>query len=149
MKSIIFIVSGFALTSLFSANIVKAQQINPDELKTNISKVTHGLSTIKQLEPISFHYDSNKARGLGNRLPTGNQLGFLTPKLSANSQVIIKTDAYITSTGKNSSKVNKVAEVDKTALIPLLVAAIQEQQAQIETLQKELLELRAQKEQTE
>ncbi len=149
MKTLYLIVFSVLLSTLISTNTLLAQQINADDLKTNISKVKDGISTIKLLEPITFQYDSKKSKELGNQLPTGNQLGFLQSEVSKNYPDLIKTNSFLTSAGKNSTKVNKVAEVDKTELIPVLVAAIQEQQEQIESLRKEIIELKSQREKTD
>ena len=149
MKTLYLIVFSILLSTLISTNTLSAQQINADDLKTNISKVKDGISTIKMLEPITFQYDIKKSKELGNQLPTGNQLGFLQSEVSKNYPDLIKTNSFLTSAGKNSTKVNKIAEVDKTELIPVLVAAIKEQQEQIESLRKEIIELKSQKEKTD
>jgi hypothetical protein len=90
-------------------------------LKSNISRVTNGLSTIMQLNPV--HY--TKKTSLSASAYTLEENGFI-------AQEIQKILPYLVQEGTDK---DKLLSLNYVSLIPLLTKAIQEQQAQIEELQ--------------
>ena len=94
--------------------------------KTNIVPVTHGLNFINQLNPVAYQFTDNRI----DKNPTGDvRYGFLAQEILAlegNNPVIIdnKDEEHLRYTGES--------------LVPVLVKAMQEQQAIIESLKARL-----------
>lgn len=127
-------VLGLVLTA--SAMSVNAQKINEKELKVNVDKISTATQQLKNLEPVTFNYDTKKFNYL--QLPTGGQYGFLVSNVLPEFPQMVTEVSKQYNAGKNDSKVVKYNEVQSENLIPVLVAAIKEQQAEIELLKKEL-----------
>lgn len=127
-------VLGLVLTA--SAMSVNAQKINEKELKVNVDKISTATQQLKNLEPVTFNYDTKKFNYL--QLPTGGQYGFLVSNVLPEFPEMVSEVSKQYNAGKNDSKVVKYNEVQTESLIPVLVAAIKEQQAEIELLKKEL-----------
>ncbi|HKG06253.1 MAG TPA: hypothetical protein VKB19_07345 [Pedobacter sp.] len=117
----------------FSAN---AQKIDEKELKVEVQKVSGSTQQLISLEPVKFRYDVKKYKHLG--LPAGSQYGFLASNVQSSFPDLVHETSKQVPSGKNSSKVASYNEVDNNDLIPVLVAAIKEQQAEIENLKKEV-----------
>lgn len=122
---------------------LSAQSIKEDELKVNVDKIANSTEQLKKLEPVTFKYDVEKFKHL--RLPAGNQYGFLASNVQPEFPNMVYEASKIYTSGKNSSKVAKYSEVQTENLIPVLVAAIKEQQAQIDLLTKEINQLKEKK----
>lgn len=119
---------------------VDAQRIDEKELKTNIRTIHNPTEVVKSLEPVVFDFAVEKVVDL--RLPKGSQFGFLTAATKDKAPELIKETTRTYEVGKNTRKAARFDEVDRDSLIPLLVAAVKEQQQQIELLKKELEELK-------
>lgn len=141
----IFKYIGMLFFMLFTISLARAQEITKESYKKNINNVTEGIKKIKTLEPISFQYDSNNDKELSKRLPTGERFGFQEDSLAENFPSLITSNSYLVPTGKNAQKVTKINQIEKEELIPVLVAAIQEQQDQIEILKEEIKALKNQR----
>jgi hypothetical protein len=137
----------FAMLMTFS--FANAQDNTDDQLKKNINKVSGGIEKIKALEPISFQYNNNNDKELSKHLPSGERFSFSETSVSASFPSLIKTNSYLVPSGKNANKVTKVNEIEKEELIPVLVAAIKEQQDQIEVLKQEIEALKNQQQKTD
>lgn len=122
---------------------LSAQSIKEDELKVNVDKISNSTEQLKKLEPVTFKYDVDKFKHL--KLPAGNQYGFLASNVKPEFPNMVYEASKVYTSGKNSSKVAKYSEVQTENLIPVLVAAIKEQQAQIDLLTKEINLLKAKK----
>jgi hypothetical protein len=129
---------GFVMSLLLSACAltVSAQKIDEQELKVSVGKIFNSTQHLKNLEPVTFKYDVNKYKHL--RLPAGEQYGFLASNVRPEFPAMVYEVSKIYEAGKNNSKVASYNEVQTTDLIPVLVAAIKEQQAEIELLKKEV-----------
>ncbi|WP_026897100.1 tail fiber domain-containing protein [Daejeonella oryzae] len=115
---------------------VQAQKISDQDLKVNVAEISNPVSQLKALEPISFNYNPDQQKHL--KLPSGSQFGFATTSLSANFQSVVVETSKQYPAGKNQFKTAKYDEVKMESLIPVLVAAINEQQAQIDALKNEI-----------
>ncbi|NQD71857.1 tail fiber domain-containing protein [Sphingobacterium shayense] len=134
--------SGIALLlTLCAYQIVSAQQIEEKDLKINIQEIGPVASKISALTPISYTYNTKDYKKLA--LPKETQYGFLTEQVSSVFPHLVKPSSKIYTESKNSTKVAKLDEVDQNELIPLLVAAIKEQQEQIEDLKEQIDALKA------
>ncbi len=129
------------LISLCVYQISSAQQINEKDLKINVQEISSVASKISALTPVSYSYNTKDFKKLA--LPEDTQYGFLADQVSTLFPHVVKPTSKIYTQSKNSTKVAKINEVDQNELIPLLVAAIKEQQAQIEELEKRLNELKS------
>lgn len=114
-------------------NTASAQQINEKELKVNVQTISKPFAVLNSLEPVTFNYNTDKYKAF--ELPKAKQFGFTAEKASPE---VIQKQSKIYKTGKNVTKAMKYDEVNNESLIPILVAAIKEQQAEIATLRKEL-----------
>lgn len=119
-----------------------AQKINEQELKVNVGKISNSTQHLKNLEPVTYKYDVDKYKHL--KLPAGEQYGFLASNVQPEFPAMVYEASKVYESGKNNSKVAKYNEVQTENLIPVLVAAIKEQQAEIELLKKEVQLLKQQ-----
>lgn len=137
-------VKGSVLGLLLSAATlsVNAQKIDEKELKVNIDKIANSTQQLKNLEPITYQYDTKKYNHL--KLPAGAQYGFLASNIQPEFPGMVYEASKHYDAGKNDSKVVRYNEVQTADLIPVLVAALKEQQAEIELLKKEVNLLKTQ-----
>lgn len=135
LKSIVIIgaIMGFVHTA-------KAQQLPEKELKVNVETISQPFEVINNLEPITFNYNTDKYKAF--ELPKAKQYGFTAENAAPE---VLKKQSKIYKSGKNATKTVKYDEVNNENLIPVLVAAIKEQQAELETLRKEIEELKKSK----
>jgi CRISPR/Cas system-associated protein Cas5 (RAMP superfamily) len=113
-----------------------AQKIDEKELKVEIQKISASTQQLFSLEPVTFKYDVKKYKYLN--LPAGNQYGFLASNVQLSFPDLVHETSKQIPSGKNSNKVASYNEVDNKDLIPVLVAAVKEQQLEIENLKKEI-----------
>lgn len=134
---------GAMMALLLSACAItaSAQKINEQELKVNVGKISNSTQHLKNLEPVTFKYDVDKYKHL--KLPAGEQYGFLASNVQPEFPAMVYEASKVYESGKNNSKVAKYNEVQTENLIPVLVAAIKEQQAEIELLKQEIKLLKA------
>lgn len=118
-----------------------AQKINEQELKVNVGKIANSTQHLKNLEPVTFKYDVSKYKHL--KLPEGEQYGFMASNVQPEFPAMVYEASKTYESGKNNSRVARYNEVQTENLIPVLVAAIKEQQAEIELLKKEVQLLKA------
>jgi hypothetical protein len=137
-----FIKTGSSLGLLIglSALSASAQKLEEKDLRTNIIKIENSSAQLNELEPITFHYSQkNKAM----KFPSGQQYGFSTENINPSSP-LLENSAKIIESGKNSTKVISYSQVDLDKLIPIMVGALKEQQAEIEALKSEIHSLKNQ-----
>lgn len=136
MKYPLFKGSVMGLLLSACALTVSAQQIDEQELKVSVDKISNSTQQLKNLEPVTFKYDVGKYKYL--KLPAGEQYGFLASNVQPEFPAMVYEASKIYDVSKNNSKVARYNEVHTENLIPVLVAAIKEQQAEIELLKKEV-----------
>jgi hypothetical protein len=139
MKFSVQFILSFILFVTFSATAF-AQQVSDSSIKTNTAPVANSLSYITQLQPVSYEYNRGEYKQLN--LPAGKQFGFIAndAKLIVPSAVSNRHNWY--TAGKGSQRTITTTEVDLEKLVPLLVGAIKEQQAEIEKLKIEVEQLK-------
>jgi Chaperone of endosialidase len=139
MKIISKIISSIAVIAFFSVCHPGFSQHVPDQdLKKNVQPVENALSYLQQLEPKKFKYDTGKYSKL--KLPAGQQYGFLVEDVQKVLPELVSTQSQSYMAGKNTYKNTSYKDYDLESLIPILVGAIREQQAQIEELKRQLAE---------
>jgi Chaperone of endosialidase len=114
-------------------------QTSDERLKKDIRPIQYGLSTLMKLKPVAYHWKEE-------RLNEGKlNLGFLAQEIE---KVVPEAVVYVPK--GTEIRNGKKSETDTygmkyTELIPVLTKAIQEQQAMIEELKKQVAELQAKK----
>lgn len=112
------------------------QAISDKSLKTNIAPLTYGLSDLMALKPVSYDFipeklfPEEKARAKMTDKDYYDQMGFIAQELEEVFPGLIREITHATG--------ETVKTVGYTGLVPVLVKAIQEQQAQIELLKVEM-----------
>lgn len=137
IKIALALVAGFFTIN----NTAQAQKVNDKELKKNVAPVANSINYITKLEPLSYEYDHNKYKQLS--LPDGQQFGFMADDVKQVLPGVITRDNKWVSAGKNNQRAITTEHVDLEKIVPLLVGAIKEQQAQIEKLQADISTLKA------
>jgi hypothetical protein len=137
-----FLIKGsiLGLIAALCTSHVSAQKIADQELKTNVTTISGAIHYVKQLEPIKFNYDVQKFKNL--KLPSSTQYGFTSNSVGSAFPSILQETSQMYPAGKNSLRIAKYDDINKDNLIPVLVAAIQEQQIEIENLRKEITRLK-------
>jgi hypothetical protein len=120
-----------------------AQQVNDRDLKKNVAPVANSISYISRLNPVTFEYNKEDYRQLN--LPAGKQFGFIADDVKQVVPTAVSQQSSWYTAGKNSQRAITTSQTDSEKLVPLLVAAVKEQQAEIEKLKAELQDLKAKK----
>ena len=121
------------VASILSAS---AQQISEEKLKKNTAPISNSLNYIARLQPVTYEYNNGDYKQLN--LPGGTQFGFIASDAKSVAPWAITTSNKWYNAGKNNTRALAVSEVDLQKLVPLLVGAIKEQQAQIEQLKQDV-----------
>ncbi|QNF34242.1 tail fiber domain-containing protein [Adhaeribacter swui] len=119
-----------------SASLSFGQQIPEQELKKNITPLENALSYVQKLEPKAYEYDTRRFNRLN--LPVGQQYGFLTDDVQKVLPNLVSSQSQSYMVAKNTYRNTTLKNTDLESLVPLLVAAIKEQQQQIDELKKQL-----------
>ena len=144
MKKVITYNSAFiVLLIILNSSFAKAQSVEENQIKTNIIAIEKPVEKLQSLEPIYYSYNAKDYGHL--KLPKTPQYGFKVKSVEESFPSMIRLDTKTFTAGKNYLKNVSFKDVKNEELIPVLVAAIQEQQIAIEALKKELAELKAQK----
>ena len=115
---------------------VQAQKINEQELKMGVTQIVNPAAQLKNLEPVVYTYNIKKYKHLN--LPEGEQYGFLASNVQSQFPEMVYETSLQYPSGKSNFKIATYSKVQLEAMIPVLVAAIKEQQEQIDQLRKEL-----------
>ena len=106
-------------------------------LKTNVREITDALDLVERLRGVRFDWRAPEAREVGKdlKLPVGEpQIGFI-------AQEVEKVAPEAVSAPKAGS--DGIYGVKDGSLVPILVEAVKEQQAEIKTLREEVAALKA------
>lgn len=114
-------------------------QTSDERDKQNIKPLEYGINTVMSLKPVSYQWKNDKSR-----IGSGTNLGFIAQELEK-----VIPDAVVHSTAsaqdiENAAKAGRgIIEADSygvkySEIIPVLVKAIQDQQALIEQLQSQV-----------
>lgn len=122
--------------------------ISDRQFKTDIKNYDGGLSKILALKPRSYTMKVDEFKKRVN-LPSGDQIGFIAQELEEVLPELVKTRQtpldYTLEEKKSGVKkeVFTYKTVEAMGVIPVLVAAVQEQQALIESMRAEIDALKA------
>lgn len=106
--------------------------------KTNIQPLNYGLKQVMSLKPVTYEWKNNREQGA--------KIGFIAQDLQETLPEVVSDKEWVRGeNGKLESKDAARLGVYYSDIIPVLTKAIQEQQALIEALQKEVAELKKNK----
>ena len=115
--------------------------IEEKQLKTGVAEINNPLMYLAALKPVTFKYNSSRLKDL--KLSDSIQHGFLTQDFKLQHPELVFEAFKTFPAGKGSTKTIRYDEVSSESLIPVLVAAIKEQQAQIDALKHQLNQMTA------
>ena len=131
------------LVALIISGIAFSQTVTDIELKKNVTSINEPLQKLAQLNPKTFEYNTEKYRHL--KLGGGVKYGFIAEELEQIFPDLVQRRNISYMFGKNTYRDTQIKSVDEASLIPVLVAAIQQQQQQIEKLTQEVETLKNKK----
>ena len=125
--------------------------ISDERLKESIVDIPNALNVVKELRPVSFHY---KTSGINvNPLPTSLQYGLIAQEVEQVLPNLVKDAVFVNPLRDVEVKDNQgnvigikherdrdqvYKSVNYVQLVPFLLKAIQEQQAQIDSLRADI-----------
>ncbi len=129
----------------FVGNVYATGTFQPSDarLKRNIKIEESALQRIMQVRPVSYEYKTDELQYM--RLPEKNQHGFVAQEFEKVFPEAVKEVQQPIFEGNKLVRTEEFSAINYQSLIPVLFKAIQEQQAMIETLQKEVSELKGKK----
>jgi hypothetical protein len=135
IKKACFVLSFLAITA-----VSFSQSYQDSTIKINAQLIQNPMESIIRLEPKMFEYDTQNFQQL--RLDKGKQFGFMADNMKEVFPSLVgeKSISYLFS--KNTYRTATIKTIDEAGLVPVLVAALKEQQAEIEKLKSELADLR-------
>lgn len=115
--------------------------LSDGRLKKDIAPIEKALDKILKMEGVSYHYNTEKYQKYS--LNPRHQLGFIAQDIEKIlPEAVVTKNLSTTNTSRAEEgkdvEVMQVKTVNLDAVIPVLVEAIKEQQAQIEDLKKEI-----------
>ncbi len=125
-------------------------------LKENIQPLQNGLETIMKLNPTTYNFRGNGEYN-GLKLSTGLHFGLIAQEVEEVIPSLVKDNVHYYEEGASTVSGPSVTSDEKTLksmdyksmnyteLIPVLIKAVQEQQAEIERLTKEVEKLKSEK----
>lgn len=143
MKSTTAFKAVAAMLLLATTFAATAQSIQENDLKTNVAPIVKPVEKLQNLEPIYYSFNTEKLSHL--KLNKSPQYGFKLQSAKDNFPDLIRTNNKSYTAGKNYIKNATYQDLETESLIPVLVAAIQEQQIAIKELQKEIEQLKSKK----
>lgn len=115
-------------------------QTSDERLKLNIKELDSSLDKVCRLKPKTYIYRLDGA--MGRALPEGNQIGLLAQDVQEVFPELVKEVPVADPASSQKDKSDGTAlSLNYIALIPVLVKAIQEQQAQIDDLKARLAKI--------
>lgn len=105
-------------------------------LKENVTNLGSSLEMVMKLRPTAYNFKTDDPRYKSMNLSTGTHFGFIAQELETVYPSLVTNNVH--TDPKNPKEQIDFKSVNYTELIPVLVKAIQEQQAQIEELKKQL-----------
>lgn len=109
-------------------------QTSDARFKRDVTPLAYGLEEVMQMHPVRYFWKDEK---MGRKA----QLGFVAQELQTVLKEVVADEEYVVTdekTGAGEWKPTATLGVAYSEIIPVLVAAVQEQQAQIEALQAQV-----------
>lgn len=131
----------YAVIALCCVVSTACAQIVPDTvLKIHIKPLQQPLRHLTQLHPVSYEYNTHQFKQMS--LPQGLQFGFMADDMERVYPHLVKTRYGQWMYGKNVYRNVAGQTVEQSSLIPVLVGAIKELNAEVEKLKDEIRELK-------
>lgn len=108
------------------------------KFKKDITKISDGLDLVMRLQPKYYNLKTNEFKSMN--FPDGKQIGFIAQEVKDVIPELVSRSVHPNNMGEDPIEYNAVNYI---GLIPVLTRAIQEQQAQIEALRKEIENLKS------
>ena len=105
-----------------------------------MASIEQPVQNLVRLEPGLFEYDQQPLTTVQS--PKGKHYGFKVEDIEAVFPELVKRTTQTYMFGKNTYRTRVVKTIDMESLIPILVASVKEQQAQIELLKQEVQALK-------
>lgn len=114
--------------------------VSDERMKTNITDITHqsAWSRLGKLNPKSYFYKTKTAIG---KAKPGKALGFLAHEFKEVYPEAVQTTTV--SVPEDDQDKSPILSIDKEHVVADLVAVVQDQQARIEALEKEMRDMKA------
>jgi hypothetical protein len=128
------------ITCLLFTFTAQAQTLADADIKQNVTPISNPLASLQSLRPSSYTLDQHNFKHLG--FSGQRQYGFMAEEMEAVFPHLVSRKNISYMYGKNSYRTAVIKSIDYNSLIPVLVAAINEQQAQIESLKAEIKQLK-------
>jgi len=131
----------------FSGDIYVTGSYLPSDrkLKNNISSIKGSLEQLMKLKPSEYEYKTTEYADMA--LPKGKQMGLIADEVKAEFPGLVKEAVQPAKYGKDRTEVLRPEvrynAVNYTGLIPVMIAAIQEQQQTIDAVKAENAELKS------
>ena len=119
---------------------VSAQRLDNRSIKKNIHPIENPAEKIGRLDPKCFEYDHKRYQHLN--LQKGPQYGFIAEEVQSIFPELVTEKTITYPFGKNVYRSATVKVVHEPLLIPLLVAALNEQKAELGRLKLEIERLK-------
>ncbi|MGZ3899151.1 MAG: tail fiber domain-containing protein [Bacteroidia bacterium] len=140
--------SGWGLYSNnWSGGITAWQNVSDGRLKKNIVTITNATAKVKQLRGVEYFFDIEKYNDIN--LPSDKQYGFIAqeveqvmPEIVRLANIAGNQNRKADNTYLSENKTYNFKVLSYTYIIPLLVEAVKEQDKKIESLEKQLIELK-------
>ncbi|MBE9585560.1 tail fiber domain-containing protein [Mucilaginibacter sp. JRF] len=129
------------IAGVITFNTASAQTVSDKQLQKNAEPIKNSLTYINQLEPLKFEFNLDKYKQLN--LPAGTQYGFSADDVKLVLPELVKQDNKWYTAGKSNQRALTTGAVDYEKLIPILVGAIKEQQAEINELRAHIQQLKS------
>ena len=139
MKQIVYTVKTICIALVLTVVTKESsaqQAIADKDIKTNVSTIDSPLKSILALNPRIYEFKTGQYNHLN--LPAGRQYGFMADEFRQVFPGLVYNKPYSFMVGKNQYRSATVNSINTDALIPILVASIQQQQQQIDQLRAEL-----------
>jgi hypothetical protein len=142
-----YALSQYALAGYFDGNVYVTGNVTEGSdvgLKKNIRPITKGLNTILALQPKTYEM----TEGITRATYKGDRFGLIAQDVQSLVPEIVQKTKLARKRG-NDGKIDTVSArqeylaVNYSGLIPILIKAVQEQNAKIEALEAEVRQLRA------
>ena len=125
---------------LLTSVVVSGQEMNDNSPQKKVASIEQPVQNLVRLEPGLFEYDQQPLQE--GKLTKGKYYGFTIEDIEAVFPELVKHTTQTYMYGKNTYRTRIVKTVDMKSLIPILVASVKEQQAQIELLKQAVQELK-------
>lgn len=117
-----------------------AQDYSDAVLKSNPAPIDKAVQQLLQLKPLSYQTDAKWSNVIN--IPIGKQYGFMSEDFQQVFPELVSRKYIQVPFGKNTTKTASYATINTDALVPVLVASIQELKAEIDQLKKQVAALK-------